>query len=131
MVHTWFHAARALSDRILFGVSADAQVARRQASAIRTRRECIHARMHSRSMLVPMSATRGMAKRAENAPSVLLQGRVSPETRVEVQQAAAASGVSIAYYLEALVADLVRENGALPLVDAPRPQREELPIPAA
>lgn len=78
-----------------------------------------------------MSAMRGRARRPENVPTVLLQGRVSPETRVEVQAAAEASGVSIAYYLEALIADLVRENGALPTVERPIPQKEELPIPAA
>jgi hypothetical protein len=50
---------------------------------------------------------------------------------MEVQTAAAESGVSIAYYLEALVAKLVDQNGALPLIDRPHPQREELPIPAA
>lgn len=48
-----------------------------------------------------------------------------------MQEAAAQSGVSIAYYMEALIQQLVDENGTLPLVDSPRPQREELPIPAA
>lgn len=48
-----------------------------------------------------------------------------------MQAAAEASGVSIAYYLEALIADLVRERGTLPTVERPIPQKEELPIPAA
>jgi hypothetical protein len=39
--------------------------------------------------------------------------------------------VSIAYYLDTLIAQLVDENGSLPLVDRPVPQTEELPIPAA
>jgi hypothetical protein len=78
-----------------------------------------------------MSAIRGLAHRPQNAPTVLLQGRVSPETRLEVRAAAAASGVSIAYYLEALVAQLITEQGCLPLVAHPRERSEELPIPAA
>jgi hypothetical protein len=45
-----------------------------------------------------------------------------------VQAAAAESGVSIAYYLEALVSQLIRDNGALPTVARPRPQDMELPI---
>jgi hypothetical protein len=51
--------------------------------------------------------------------------------REAVQDAAAVSGVSVAYYMEALIHQLVEENGHLPLVDSPRPQLEELPIPAA
>ena len=78
-----------------------------------------------------MSALKNRARREDNAPTVLLQGRVAPEVRDEVRFAAEASGVSIAYYLEALITDLVRDTGALPLVANPRPQREELPIPAA
>lgn len=78
-----------------------------------------------------MSAIRGLAHRPQNVPTVLLQGRVSPETRLEVRAAAAASGVSIAYYLEALVAKLIAEQGCLPLVASPREKAEELPIPAA
>jgi hypothetical protein len=70
------------------------------------------------------------ARRANYAPTVLLQGRVSPEAREVVKAAADASGVTMSYYLEALVG-LLEENGGLPLVESPRPQREELPIPAA
>ena len=79
-----------------------------------------------------MSAIRGLAHRPQNVPTVLLQGRVSPETRMEVRAAAAASGVSIAYYMEALVAQIVADQGCLPLVEHPRDKKlEELPIPAA
>ena len=79
-----------------------------------------------------MSAIRGLAHRPQNVPTVLLQGRVSPETRMEVRAAAAASGVSIAYYMEALVAQIVADQGCLPLVEHPRNKKlEELPIPAA
>jgi len=79
----------------------------------------------------PMSAIKGRAKRADNAPTVLLQARVTPDVREEVKAAAAASGVSLAYYLDTFLRELVQLNGALPLVAAPRPQAEELPIPAA
>jgi len=78
-----------------------------------------------------MSAIKGRAKRADNAPTVLLQARVTPDVREEVQAAAAASGVSVAYYLDTFLRELVQMNGALPLVAAPRHQAEELPIPAA
>lgn len=78
-----------------------------------------------------MSAIRTRARRREGSPTVLLQGRVAPEARAAVQAAAARSGVSIAYYMEALIQRLVEENGALPMIEGPRPQREELPIPAA
>ena len=71
------------------------------------------------------------ARRTDGAPTVLLQGRVSPEARAEVQEAAERSGVSIAYYLESLIGQLVEENGQLPAVSPPRLQKEMLPIPAA
>lgn len=71
------------------------------------------------------------ARRANYAPTVLLQGRVSPEARDDVKAAAEASGVTMSYYLETLIKNLVDENGGMPLVDSPRPQRQELPIPAA
>lgn len=78
-----------------------------------------------------MSIAPGRARRANDAPTVLLQGRVSPDARAEVRAAAAASGVSMSYYLDTLIKNLVDANGAMPLVDSPRPQREELPIAAA
>jgi len=78
-----------------------------------------------------MSAIAGRQRRQENAPTVLLQARVAPEIREEVQAAAAASGVSIAYYLENMLRAQIYENGALPLVALPRPNNMELPIPAA
>jgi hypothetical protein len=78
-----------------------------------------------------MSAIRTRARRSEGSPTVLLQGRVAPEARAAVQDAAARSGVSIAYYMEALINQLIAEHGILPIIASPRPQREELPIPAA
>lgn len=90
----------------------------------------MHVRMHTSRQHVSMSAIRTRARRAEGSPTVLLQGRVSPTARAEVQAAAARSGVSIAYYMEALIDQLVDQYGSLPLVASPRPQREELPISA-
>lgn len=81
-----------------------------------------------------MSTSANRVRRADNTPSVLLQGRVAPQVKDEIAMAAAASGVSIAFYIEALVNDLVAANGALPLVSAPSryTTQPELPItPAA
>jgi len=77
-----------------------------------------------------MSAIRTRARRAEGSPTVLLQGRVAPEARDAVHKAAARSGVSVAYYLEKLIIEL-EEDGGLPVVEPPRIQHLELPIPAA
>jgi len=72
-------------------------------------------------------------RRADNAPTVLLQGRVDPAIREKYKEAAEASGVSVAYYLEALAKKLAEKDGSLPLVDRPHAQGEELPLrqPAA
>ncbi|WP_157887876.1 hypothetical protein [Frondihabitans sp. PAMC 28766] len=78
-----------------------------------------------------MGAMKNRVTRAAGAPTVLLQGRVSPQTRADVQAAAEESGVSIAYYLEGLVARLIEQDGTLPLIAPPQRQREELPIEAA
>jgi hypothetical protein len=64
-------------------------------------------------------------------PTVSLQARVSLEVREGIEQAAATSGVSLAYYLESFFRDQLASNGRLPVVDGPRPQHEELHIPAA
>ena len=52
-----------------------------------------------------MPAVRGRAHapRASGAPTVPLQGRVSPEAREAARRAADAAGISMAAYLEALV----------------------------
>lgn len=79
-----------------------------------------------------MSAIQGRARRPRQArPTVSLQARVSPEVRDLIENAAADSGVSIAYYLDSYFRQQADTVGALPLVAGPRPQREELPIPAA
>lgn len=75
-----------------------------------------------------MSGIRTRKRQAGGGDMVLLQARVSPHARTIVQNAAAQSGVSIAYYLEALVERLVQENGALPQIPRPRLQTETLDI---
>lgn len=73
---------------------------------------------------------RKRTRRADNAQTVLLQGRVAPEAREAVKAAAKRSGVSVAYYLEKLILQLEEEH-ELPTIMPPRLQKEELPIPAA
>lgn len=76
-----------------------------------------------------MAAMKDRARRPDGAPTVLLQGRVSPKSRAEVQAAAAENGVSISFYLEALIDQLVADQGSLPaLTHRPRNAQEELPI---
>lgn len=75
-----------------------------------------------------MSGIRTRSRQPGGGDMVLLQARVSPHARAVVQDAAAQSGVSIAYYLEALVDRLVQENGALPRIPRPRLQKETLDI---
>lgn len=89
-------------------------------------------RMHLPAKVGRMSDYGRRASRAQNAPTVLLQGRVLPETRQAFKDAAEASNVSVAYYLDALAQRLLAERGALPLVEDPRPiKHTELPIVAA
>jgi hypothetical protein len=79
--------------------------------------------------MIGMSAVQGRARRSREAlPTVSLQARVSPDVRAEIEAAAAASGVSLAYYLDAFFKSQVDTFGSLPLVPSPRPQLEELPI---
>ena len=77
-----------------------------------------------------MSANRGRIRRPDNAPTVLMQARVAPEIRDQVAEAAEASGVSFAFYLENFLKRELAIHGALPILEV-RPQQEELPIPAA
>ena len=80
-----------------------------------------------------MSAPANRRRRAINTPTVLFQGRISPHVKEEITAAAAASGVTMAYYLDALVQDLVNEHGHLPLVATPESKstQQELPITTA
>ncbi len=73
----------------------------------------------------------GRARRPDNAPTVLLQARVHPDARRTVQEAAERSGVSIAFYMNALIARLAEDPDGLPIIPPARAQQEELPIPAA
>jgi len=77
--------------------------------------------------MTPMSSR---AQRSQNAPTVLLQARVAPEVRQAVKEAAERSGVSVAYYMERFVRDLVDAHGSLPTVTHPHRQRETLNVPA-
>ncbi|PWJ23351.1 hypothetical protein ATK17_3845 [Branchiibius hedensis] len=72
--------------------------------------------MHSAGSMSAMAAVRGRAKRAVPAgtPAVLLQGRVSPETRDAARAAADAAGISIAAYIELLVQADAREHFVRP-----------------
>ena len=70
------------------------------------------------------------ARRPNDAPTVLLQGRVSPTARNDVREAAEASGATMSYYLDALITKLVNENGGMPLVDPPaRDRANQLDLP--
>lgn len=73
-----------------------------------------------------MSPTRGVQRRPDYAAAVLLQGRVSPEVRLAVHEAATASGTSVSYYLDRLFKDFLDDAGQLPHVQPPRPQKETL-----
>jgi len=86
-----------------------------------------------RGSISAMSAVRGRAPRSRRnpVPTVSLQARVSLEVREGIEQAAATSGVSLAYYLESFFRDQLANNGRLPVVEGPRPQQEELNITAA
>ena len=61
--------------------------------------------MHKSASMTRMAAVKGRSKRSapRNAPTVLLQGRVSPEAHAAARAAADDAGMSIAAYLEALV----------------------------
>lgn len=86
--------------------------------------------MHNPREDEPMSDYGLRARRANDAPTVLLQGRVSPDVRDDVRAAAEASGVTMSYYLEALFTKLVEEQGCMPLVDPPRRDRaNQLDLP--
>ena len=87
--------------------------------------------MHDWARLNYMAVSRGTVTRAANLPSVLLQARISPELKDEIAAAAADSGVSVAFYLEALL-NSQASGGALPRIAAPaRVGQLELPINAA
>lgn len=70
-------------------------------------------------------------RREDNAPTVLLQGRVAPESRGAVTRAAKTSRMSASLYLDSLITVLVEKgNGELPdlsyLLEVD--QQEQLPV---
>lgn len=68
-------------------------------------------------------------RRPANAPTVQMLARVRPEVREYVHDAAKASGVTAAYYIDLLLAEMAESaGGSLPRVQRPIPQGEELPI---
>lgn len=86
--------------------------------------------MHNPGTMGGMSDYGRRARRPNDAPTVLLQGRVSPTARDDVREAAEASGVTMSYYLDALISKLVSENGGMPLVDPPaRDRANQLDLP--
>ncbi|GAA3949977.1 hypothetical protein GCM10022383_29500 [Microbacterium soli] len=90
----------------------------------------VRACMHNPCEDNAMSDYGRRARRANDAPTVLLQGRVSPRARADVRQAAEASGVTMSYYLEALITKLVEDFGGMPLVDPPaRDRANQLDLP--
>jgi hypothetical protein len=95
---------------------------------IRRHAEPCRPRMHMPQHSCGMAAMKDRARRPDGAPTVLLQGRVSPRTRAEVQAAAAENGVSLSFYLEALIDQLVADQGCLPALTRSRHTQEELPI---
>ena len=81
--------------------------------------------------IVSMAVAKGSRIRRDHTPTVLFQTRVDPAIRAEVNQAAAASGVSTGIYLEALLRLTLADQGQLPVLDLIRDPKEELLIPAA
>jgi len=77
-----------------------------------------------------MSAVRGRARRAENTPTVPLQGRVDPVVRQTLDAAAEASGLSLGLYVDLFVTRTLETEGKLPVLRLASHQ-EELPIEAA
>ena len=97
---------------------------------VRTRRAASPVYAYASSSIRLMSANRGRIRRPDNAPTVLMQARIAPEIRDQVAEAAEASGVSFAFYLENFLKRELALYGALPILEV-HPQQEELPIPAA
>ena len=81
-----------------------------------------------------MSAVAGRRHRSfgpDEPTPVLMQGRVRPEVRAKANAAAQAAGITLASYLERLVArDEVDLNGC-PLWLTPANPQEELPLKTA
>lgn len=81
--------------------------------------------MHNPEMISCMSDYGLLARRPNGAPTALIQGLVAEASRDAVRAASRNSGVKISYYLDTLILSIVKEAGALPLVDPPRPDRTD------
>lgn len=79
--------------------------------------------MHNPAMISYMSDYGLLARRPNGAPTALIQGLVAEASRDAVRDASRSSGVKISYYLDTLILSIVKEAGALPLVDPPQPDR--------
>lgn len=77
-----------------------------------------------------MSTPKGHERHPEGVATVPLQGRVLPEHRDAFNAAARASKLSVSLYMDSLI-QYLEEHGGLPVLAKPKPQLEELPIPAA
>ncbi len=76
-----------------------------------------------------MAAIKGRAKRPANVPTVILQARVRPAVRDKAHAAAAALGISVAAYIEQLVAhEQVDEKGRPLWWVCEDADQEELPL---
>jgi len=60
-----------------------------------------------------MSTIVGRLRRTDNAPTVLLQARVTPAVKEAVDRGAQASGLAISYYVDELIQSLLDTNGML------------------
>lgn len=83
------------------------------------------------SKLAPMSGLKTRRPQAGGGDLVLLQGRVAPETRDVMKDAAARSGASMAFYLEAFIQHYLEVHGEMPVLTPPTRQAEELPLRTA
>lgn len=77
-----------------------------------------------------MSTIKGHGRHEDGVATVPLQGRVLPERRKAFNAAARASGISVNLYMDTLI-QYLEDHGGLPVLPKPKPQAEELPIPAA
>lgn len=55
-------------------------------------------------MILPMAAVAGRARRPRSGPHELIQGRIRPDLKDRARRGAAVRGISLAMYLEELIA---------------------------
>lgn len=71
------------------------------------------------TLLGPMTKVR----RPNHEAAVQLNARVMPEVRMSLKEAAKASGLSVALYLDIFIGEILRDNGSLPVVQNTRSER--------